>query len=809
MRGVGVVLLVVGICAAGSAAAREGYRTGPSAREPLQIVRDWIAVGREPGDHADLVVRDRYRSRRGQTHVYLRQRIAGREVFRADLAATVLSDGRLVVIGDGFVRGLARRARAERVALSAAQAEARAEAAFGEPLDPLDASLPPELVWFPSASGTLRAGWSLALRTRDDRHWWSVVVDAEDGTLLFQNDWVASDSYRVLVPPLVSPDEGGRTLAADPADPLVSPLGWHDSNGVPGADFGDTRGNNVLAQEDSDGNNFGGARPAGGPTLTFDFPGDLSKAPETYQAASIANLFYLNSRLHDVFARYGFDEASGNFQNVNYAAGPGAGDPVLADTHDGFDVNNATFATPPDGLPPRMDMYLWIDARLVVTAPPAISGTYPAARAMFGAALTPSGLGAEVVRALDPANGAGPATTDACSPLSNAAAVSGRIALIDRGTCFFTEKLANAQAAGAIGVVIANNVATPPELVTMSGIAPGVSIPALFVTQATGTQIAAALASGVTATLAGRARDGSFDVGVVVHEYAHGVTNRLTGGPSNVNCLDSTQSRGMGEGWSDFFALAFTAKPGDARALPRPIAAYLLGHPPSGPGLRTFPYSPDPSVNPRSYADIALSAQVHFVGESWASALWDLWWNLVEPYGFDPNLSAGAGGSGAALALVIDALKLQPCDPTFLDARDAILAADLAGNQSRNRCRIWTAFAKRGMGVAADDGGSAASQAVTEAFDVPPECALCGDVDDDEAVDLRDAVVLDRALAGLPPALVAPEKCNATGPANVDDANTDGLLDDCDAADSAALREHLVDLVPAPAGCAPKLGIFR
>jgi hypothetical protein len=300
------------------------------------------------------------------------------------------------------------------------------------------------------------------------------------------------------------------------------------------------------------------------------------------------------------------------------------------------------------------------------------------------------------------------------------------------------------------------------------------------------------------------------DVGVVVHEYGHGVTNRLTGGPSNVNCLVSTQSRGMGEGWSDFWALAFTAKAGDPRALSRPIGTYLLGQPPGGPGLRSYPYTPNMAANPLTFSDLALSGQQHFVGTIWASALWELWWNLVEPYGFDPNLATGTGGNNTLLGLVTDALELQPCEPTFMDARDAILAADLLESGARNRCRIWTAFAKRGMGVSADDGGTPATQVVTEAFDLPPECRLCGDVDDDEAVGLRDSVAAWRALAGVGPALVAPEKCNATGEVNVADANADGVLDDCDGSDVLLLRDYLAGNAPVvPAVCAPAVGIFR
>ena len=97
----------------------------------------------------------------------------------------------------------------------------------------------------------------------------------------------------------------------------------------------------------------------------------------------------------------------------------------------------------------------------------------------------------------------------------------------------------------------------------------------------------------------------------------------------------------------------------------------------------------------------------HGVGTVWATAVWEMYWNLVDDHGFDPDLYNGTGGNNIAIQLVVDGLKLQGCNPTFLDARDAILAADVANNGGANECLIWSAFAKRGMGVNAQDGGSA------------------------------------------------------------------------------------------------------
>src|SRR5262249_26340048 len=155
------------------------------------------------------------------------------------------------------------------------------------------------------------------------------------------------------------PDDVSRSVLIDPNDPTASPFGWHDTDGVAGAEFTDTRGNNVSAQEDTDANDSGGLPPDGRAGLDLDFPPDLTQQPPTYQSAAITNLFYLNNALHDIHYHYGFDEAAGNFQVNDYGRGGTGGDPVQADAQDGSGIDNANFATPPDGQSPRMQMFLW------------------------------------------------------------------------------------------------------------------------------------------------------------------------------------------------------------------------------------------------------------------------------------------------------------------------------------------------------------------------------------------------------------------------------------------------------------------
>jgi hypothetical protein len=113
------------------------------------------------------------------------------------------------------------------------------------------------------------------------------------------------------------------------------------------------------------------------------------------------------------------------------------------------------------------------------------------------------GITGSIVAALDPAD-ARPATFDACSPLTNAGAVSGNIALVDRGTCSFTIKVKNCQDAGATAVLVADNVAGVPPPSGLSGTDPTVTIPSVRITMANGATIRGnlPLAGGATANLA-------------------------------------------------------------------------------------------------------------------------------------------------------------------------------------------------------------------------------------------------------------------------------------------------------------------
>jgi hypothetical protein len=214
--------------------------------------------------------------------------------------------------------------------------------------------------------------------------------------------------------------------------------------------------------------------------------------------------------------------------------------------------------------------------------------------------------------------------------------------------------------------------------------------------------------------------DGDFDNGIIAHEYGHGISTRLTGGPNNSSCLRNAEQ--AGEGWSDWFGLMLTMKPGDTGAKRRGIGTYVQNQPTTGGGIRPAPYSTDFAVNNYTYGatnNEALTAP-HGVGFVWATALWDLTWAFVDKYGFDANLYTGKAGNNKAMQLVIDGLKLQPCNPGFVDARDALLAADRANNAGANQQLIWTVFARRGLGFSAKQGLSTSRSDQVEAFDLPP-----------------------------------------------------------------------------------------
>ena len=631
-----------------------------------------LAGGALASDVADLSFTSAYADEQtGLAYVYVVQRLDGIQVPEGQVTVAIGRDGRIFHAAGSLMAGLGM-AETRRPSLSAVDAASRAADYVGlgrAAFSVVDAAAGPDQLTILSdggvaqeavsahlvyrrrsvdadnaREGALRLAWEVNLYQRDSQHSWVIAIDAVDGSELYRHDlvvhdewgpgatmqdlarteaalgpWmfrtseiavpVASDAgglligaYRVYGMPVESPNHAaplppadGRTLIANPDVPggSTSPFGWHDTNGAPGPEFTTTQGNNVHAYTDVDANNTpdAGSSPDGTGALLFDFPLDLTLAPSAYRPAAVANLFYWNNIMHDVWAVHGFSQASGNFQQTNYGGGGVAGDYVRAEAQDGLGFNNANFCTPPEGgstgcgSVPRMQMFLW----------------------------------------------------DSPNP----------------------------------------------------------------------------------------DRDGDLDNGIIAHEYGHGISHRLVGGPA-VECFGNADR--PDEGLSDWYGVMLTMQASHNRTTNRGVGTYALNQPITGVGIRPAPYNTNFAVNGFTYQATRTQAVPHGVGFVWATILWEVTWDMIDAHGFEPNfyLASSTAGNVVMMRLTMQALKLVPCSPGFVDFRNAILAADAAlypdaGNPGNglHYATLWTAFARRGLGFSASQGSTSNNADNTEAFDVP------------------------------------------------------------------------------------------
>ncbi len=235
------------------------------------------------------------------------------------------------------------------------------------------------------------------------------------------------------------------------------------------------------------------------------------------------------------------------------------------------------------------------------------------------------------------------------------------------------------------------------------------------------------------------ALNGSLDAEVVLHEYVHGLSNRLVGGGVGISAL---QTRGMGEGWSDFYALTLLRTAGEDVNANYAAGAYatrgFLGvenYANYYYGIRRYPYTTNMSRNPLTFAAIdpdqislppanvvpinpvfadSDADEVHAMGEVWCTILWEARANFVTKLGFEQ-------GNQKILQIVTDAMKLSPANPNFVQARDAIYQAELALTAGANRPELENAFAKRGLGL---DATSSASDFPPQVFESRRESVL-------------------------------------------------------------------------------------
>lgn len=461
-----------------------------------------------------------------------------------------------------------------------------------------------QLIWLPLQDENLTLCWQVILTSVTRPEMYLVLVDSESGDVLLRRcltQYISPATYNVFTSDSPSPFSPGlsapspfqppftnRTLVTLTAlNTNASPNGWINDG------IYETRGNNVDAFLDRNDDDLPDLPRFSATNRIFDFPLDFSQSPLSHGSASTVNLFYWNNFCHDKLYELGFTEAFFNFQQTNFNRGGTDGDAVQANAQDGGGFNNANFATPPDGIPGRMQMYLF----------------------------------------------------DGPSP----------------------------------------------------------------------------------------DRDGSLDAEVMIHEYVHGLSNRLLGGGVGISEL---QTAGMGEGWSDFYALAFLSEPTDALEGTYAAGGYLtfdfsILDANYYFGIRRYPYSTDMTKNPLTLKDIdptkaiahtgiplspifggSPADEVHNMGEVWCVALWECRANLIEKHGF-------AVGNNLMLKLVTDGLKLAPANATFIEARDGVLLADEVLTGGDNLPELWTGFAKRGMGFSASVPSSDTTIGVQEAYDLP------------------------------------------------------------------------------------------
>ena len=627
-------------------------------------------------------------------------------------------------------------------------------------------------VLFPVGTGVVPAYYVEVQVTRGPSM--GYVVSASDGRTLFTADLVHNEkvTYRVYGDATTMiPSDGPQGNAASPSasgvpddfkpslgpSTLITlqnfPFSKNDPWLADGATV--TSGNNVNAYPDLEApDGIGGdANASVTDTATFDYTYDYTKSPDATPAnlaASATQLFYLTNFLHDWYYDVGFDEASGNHQQNNFGRGGIGGDPLLAEGQDYSGTDNANATVLPDGMSPRLQMYQWTGASVssvTVETPASIAGVKASNTGATNAGAFD--LTAPVVMGEDDA---GTDVFDACETLS--VSLTGKIALIHRGTCSFVQKVQNAQAAGAAGVLITNvpTSADPNHPPFMGGAPEGstpITIPALSLAVKDGQALEAALAGGATVHMHREAAvnlDGSIDTTVPAHEWGHVLSNRLV---SDALGLTTNQSGGLGEGWADFSAMMLMVRaddiqsPGGADWKGGYVIGGYVGTGTGAPfyfGIRRVPYSIDFAKDPLTFKDIAngtplpsgapiaygedgsFNSEVHSTGEIWTTMLWECYASLLKD-GRYTFLEA----QERMKRYLVASLKLTPADPTLLEARDAVLSAALA-TDAKDYTLFWEAFARRGAGAGATGPGkdSTDNTGVVESYSADNDVQITG-----------------------------------------------------------------------------------
>lgn len=612
-------------------------------------------------------------------------------------------------------------------------------------------------IWYPKADGSLALAYQVIISGESsdgaNQIGYGYIIDATDGSVLVRNNLVANHSHGESFSYKVYANEQGpldgplgndiQPVSSGPIGPfprvgaamsevnlMHGPISTQDPWLVKGAT--ETKGNNVDAYADldgftdaegydgpNDGFTEGGAdfraQTNGSNSFVYDHVVDADPSTDQARHSAIVNLFYLNNWLHDYWYDHGFDETAGNAQADNYERGGAAGDVLLAEAQDASGQNNANMLTPPDGISPRMQMYIF-SAPVIGEVSFAGIGATEFSVSNFG----PQNfdLTGDVVFFINNADeDDDDAPGDACVEVEDPELYQDKIVLLWRGGCDFTTKVANMQDAGAKGVIVMNSYG---PLISMGGENPDITIPVVLIQNDVTAKIRLQLIRGntVTATLkrtAAENRDGTFDNAIIAHEFFHYVSGRLVGDGMG---LSNNQGRGLGEGWSDFASMLLLVRPEDELLAfnnqyqgPYGTVSYVDDN--QYFGIRRYPYSTNLLINPLTFRylesgvnlpqgipvntslDGANNPEVHAMGEIWANTLWEVYAALLNDgrYSFQQ-------AQERMKDYVIAGLKLTPAQPTFLEARDALLAVAAATDIQDFKLMAY-AFAKRGMGMGA------------------------------------------------------------------------------------------------------------
>lgn len=390
--------------------SQQGRLTPPTAEDAESVARNFIRTRQElfrlsAADVDRMRLARRYRTRHnGLTHLFLKQEVNGIEVFQSTLAVHIDQRGSVIAAnGEVFPSPAAainlpaprlsmsdslRRAAIEtgaalgasiplrRAPLGRDQAQVIArEAGFAR-----DAAA--RLVYFPLSTGQMRLAWEFQLWMSDTPDAYLILIDAENGAMLFRYNLTSYDENPLQPRGMVFTGESPRPNSpytgnndAPFVERVEKPFRAEPFNGQtifnvsdPHYDWWAGVPANTLISNNTDTHLDRDAAPnqpdlprleAADGNFTFAVNFDEQPTDGDNPKAAQVNLFYWINRYHDILYAFGFDEAAGNFQKDNFGLGGNGNDAIQADAQDGGGMNNANFSTPPDGSPGRVQMYLW------------------------------------------------------------------------------------------------------------------------------------------------------------------------------------------------------------------------------------------------------------------------------------------------------------------------------------------------------------------------------------------------------------------------------------------------------------------